>query len=114
MEWTRQQAASIGDDLLLAPLYETLAYFGQPIEWPQLPRHSAAHWARFVEALVRGDEAGKAAAIRGLVNTEVGFDRLEGYLERFASAALCRRPYESVAADIAEARGVLQGIGSVG
>lgn len=110
LEWIRRQIAVEPDDLLRAPLYETLAYLGQPISWPALPPHSVAHWARFVEGLVRGDSALRRNAIARLANTEIGYDKLDGYLERFREARLCRTPYASVADLIPEARAMLSSL----
>lgn len=105
--WIREREAGLEDDLLLGPLFETLAYCGLAIDWPDLPEGSVAHWARFVEGVVRGNEAQRRDAIEGLVNTEVGFDALDSYLERFASPALCPRPYASIEELVPESREVL-------
>jgi ectoine hydroxylase-related dioxygenase (phytanoyl-CoA dioxygenase family) len=103
IDWIRERAAGLTDDLLLAPLYETLAYLGQPVQWSALPRYSVAHWARFVEGLVKGDENLRKQAIEALVNTEQGFDPVEEYHQRFAAAKLCPRPYESIKEVVPEA-----------
>lgn len=96
--WIRTRLASLRDGLLQAPLLETLAYLGEPVEWPHAEDHSCVHWARFVEGVVKGDAAQREDAVRRLVNTERGFDPLEVYLERFEQARLERRPYASLAA----------------
>lgn len=106
--WMRDRIAGTTDDLLQGPLFEGLAYLGESIDWPSLPQHSVAHWARFVEGLMKGDEALKRDAVSGLVNTTVGFDPLDSYLERFAPAALCRTPYESVADALPQAARILE------
>lgn len=105
--WMREQARVLSDDLLRAPLWESLAYLGEPIDWPALPEHSVAHWARFVEGLVKGDAAEREDAIRHLANTAIGFDTIEPYLERFAPAALTRKPYASIADRVPQAARML-------
>ncbi|MGE0812290.1 MAG: phytanoyl-CoA dioxygenase family protein [Vicinamibacterales bacterium] len=110
VEWIREQERALDDDLLRAPLWETLAYLGEPIHWPSLPSHSVAHWGRFVEGLVRGDAAQRDDAIRRLANTTIGFDPIEPYLERFAPAALTRAPYASIAPQVPQAAHMLRAI----
>lgn len=107
LEWIDERVASETDDLLLGPLYETLAYFGREIAWPDLPDGSVAHWARFIEGLVRGDEAQRRDAIAQLVNVDIGFDPLESYQERYAPAELTQRPYRSVSGIVPEAEVML-------
>lgn len=101
--WMREQERTLADDLLKAPLWEALAYLGERIDWPALPEHSVAHWARFADGLVRGDAAEREDAIRHLANVAVGFDPIDGYLERFAAAALTRTPYASIASRVPQA-----------
>jgi len=108
--WMKERSAAYTDDFLRAPLFEGLAYLGESIDWPELPRHSVAHWARFAEGLVRGDEAQQRQAIAGLVNTEIGFDALDSYLERFAAAALHPTPYQSIADQVPQALDMLEGM----
>lgn len=105
--WIKERLPHISDDLLLAPLFEVLAYFGERIDWPSLPSHSVAHWARFVEGLVKGDQTQQDDAIAQLANLDIGFDPLASYLERFAPAALVRRPYESVRNVVPQAEAIL-------
>ncbi len=47
-------------------------------------------------------------AIAELVNTDVGFDPLDAYLERLDPVTLCRRPYEAMATMIPQAGAVLE------
>lgn len=94
--WIEQRLGDVSDDLLQAPLLETLAYLGRPIDWPELPAGSTAHWARFIEGLVSGDEDQRRGAIEGLVNVEVGFDPVSSYHERFADASLKERPFDAI------------------
>ncbi|MEZ5293196.1 MAG: phytanoyl-CoA dioxygenase family protein [Vicinamibacterales bacterium] len=108
--WMREQERALDDDLLRAPLWEALAYLGQPIRWPALPDHSVAHWGRFVEGLVQGDAAAREDAIRHLVNTAIGFDPIDSYLERFAPAALTPTPYASIASLVPEAERMQQAL----
>lgn len=96
IEWVRERVAGLTDDLLLAPLFETLAYLEEPVEWPPLPRYSVAHWSRFVEGLIKGDQGLRTRAIEALVNTEQGFDPVGVYQQRFAAAELRSRPYASI------------------
>lgn len=106
--WMREQERALDDDLLRAPLWESLAYLGERINWPTLPENSVAHWGRFVEGLVQGDAAKREDAIRHLANTAIGFDAIESYLERFAPAALTRAPYASIAAQVPQAARMLE------
>ncbi len=108
--WINAHLPTLTDDLLLAPLYEVLAYMGQPIDWPTLPKHSVAHWARFVEGLVSGDTAQRYDAIAQLANTDIGFDPLQSYLDRFAGAALTQRPYESIRGVVPQAEAMLSSL----
>lgn len=105
--WMHEQVRGLSDDLLRAPLWESLAYLGEPIDWPALPEHSVAHWGRFVQGLVTGDAALRDDAIRHLANTTVGFDTIEPYLERFAPVGLVRTPYASIAAQVPQAARML-------
>ena len=105
--WMREQERALDDDLLRAPLWESLAYLGERIDWPALPDHSVAHWARFVEGLVQQNAAQRDDAIRHLANTAIGFDPIESYLERFAPATLSRTPYASIAGQVPQAARML-------
>ena len=101
--WIRERMSELSDDLLLAPLLEDLAYWDQPIDWPDLPDGSTAHWARFIQGLVKGDEEQRRDAIERLVNEEVGFDPVSAYHERFAAATFADRPYETIRDVVPEA-----------
>lgn len=97
VEWIRNRLAELEGDTLKAPLYETLAYLGQPISWPQeTRRYSPVNWARYVEAMLWGNTQAALAAIEALANTENGYDAAATYLERFSTLDLKRRPYEAV------------------
>lgn len=108
--WIHNRMGELSDDLLLAPLYETLAYCGLPIEWPHLPAYSPAFWAQFIEGLLVHDESRMDAAVENLVNTEAGFDPVTSYQERFRAARLCRQPYESIRESVPEAEPVLSSL----
>ncbi len=110
VEWIRARVSEVSDDLLLAPLFETLAYLGLPIDWPELPELSSAYWAQFIEGLVGGDEAQRIEAISRLVNTEIGYDPVEAYHERFRAAQLCEQPYRSIRDSVPEAGPLLHAL----
>ena len=94
--WVRERISQVSDEKLLAPMYEALAYWGLPIDWPIVPRHSSLHWARVIDALVNQKPAQRQAAVAQWVNEEVGFDPVGAYQERFAQLKLAERPYAAV------------------
>src|SRR5207237_10929992 len=51
LEWIRTRLKERLGDTLDGPLYETLAYLGEPIDWPRLGPQSVLNWARFIEGL---------------------------------------------------------------
>lgn len=97
VKWIHEQLRGVEGDTLKAPLYEALAYLGQPISWPRhIHRYSPVNWARYIQAMLEKDTQTARQAIEALVNTEIGFDELSVYLERFSTLDLKNRPYNAV------------------
>jgi len=100
VDWIRARLREPRGETLAGPLYETLAYLGESIDWPELHPLSILHWARIIEGVVQGDADEVRGAIAQFVNCERGFDPLAGYVERFSDLALQARPYRSVIPDL--------------
>lgn len=104
IEWIRQRLHEVHGETLKAPLYEILAYLGEPVTWPEIHRNSPLQWARYIEGMVRRDADLMAQAIEEFTNVECGFDPVSAYQKRFAQIQLERRPYQSVLPHLTEAQ----------
>lgn len=96
IEWIRRRLEEVDNDTLRAPLLETLAYLGQPINWPVIERYSLLNWARLIECDLHGDEEGSREALAQFANTDLGFDPFDAYYEVYSRLNLTRLPYDAV------------------
>ena len=95
-------------DMLQAPLCETLSYCGMPMARSTPRPYSNLHWAKFLEAPVKQEIDKGLEATARWVNTEVGFDPVAAYQQRFAQVRLCERPFASIQHMVPEAKHVLE------
>jgi len=96
IEWIRERIDQGMDEVLLAPLNETLAFYGERIKSENTRQHSVLSWAEFIRHWLAGNEQEALEAIARLVNTQQGFDTLESYQKRFTQIQLYERPFSTL------------------
>jgi hypothetical protein len=94
LEALRSAGASTDDETLRAPLLEVGAYLGEETGIDDAPAHSILNWAAYLRALMAGRADGAETHIARLVNSELGIDPAEVYIEKFHG-----RPFEQETLD---------------
>lgn len=96
IDWIRQRLQGGIDEVLLAPLNETLAYFGEALSTDDARQHSVLNWGNFIRHWLDGNEQKALDAIARLANTQQGFDTLESYQKRFTQIHLYEKPFSTL------------------